>query len=51
MTLSARDAQGDVIFHRIYYSVGGGFVMTEEELAAGKDTDEGAPVPFPFKHR
>ena len=33
----------------MFYSIGGGFVMTEEELAAGKDTDEGDPVPFPFK--
>ena len=32
-----------------YYSIGGGFVMTEDELAAGKNTDEGAPVPYPFK--
>ena len=28
--------------------VGGGFVMTEGELAAGKNTDDGPPVPFPF---
>ncbi|MEC7258760.1 MAG: L-serine ammonia-lyase [Pseudomonadota bacterium] len=49
MILMATDAQGDVLLQQVYYSVGGGFVMTEEELAAGKDTDEGAPVPFPFK--
>ena len=48
MILSATDAQGDVILQETYYSIGGGFVMTEAELAAGKDTDEGAPVPYPF---
>lgn len=49
MTLMATDAQGDVTLRQVYYSIGGGFVMTDAELAAGKDTDEGAPVPFPFK--
>ncbi|MDG1168315.1 MAG: L-serine ammonia-lyase, partial [Sulfitobacter sp.] len=49
MILMATDAQGDVTLRETYYSIGGGFVMTEAELAAGKDTDEGAPVPFPFK--
>ncbi|MEQ9695756.1 L-serine ammonia-lyase [Shimia sp. SDUM112013] len=49
MILMATDAQGDVILQETYYSIGGGFVMTEGELAAGKATDEGAPVPFPFK--
>ena len=49
MILMATDAQGDVILQETYYSIGGGFVMTEQELADGKDTDEGAPVPYPFK--
>ncbi len=49
MILMATDAQGDVILRQVYYSVGGGFVLTEEELAAGKDTDDGPPVPYPFK--
>ena len=44
----ATDAQGDVIVEETYYSVGGGFVMTADELAGGKNTDEGAPVPYPF---
>ncbi len=48
MILMATDSQGDVILQETYYSVGGGFVMTEGELAAGKNTDDGAPVPFPF---
>lgn len=51
MTLSATDAQGDVIFHQIYYSVGGGFVLTAEELEQKADqsrSDAVAKVPFPF---
>lgn len=49
MILMATDAQGDVIYQETYYSIGGGFVVTEGELASGKATDEGAPVPYPFK--
>ncbi|MGR3501510.1 L-serine ammonia-lyase [Pseudaestuariivita sp.] len=49
MILEALDPQGDVILSETYYSIGGGFVLTAEELAAGKDTDGGAPVPYPFK--
>ncbi|MEL7098820.1 MAG: L-serine ammonia-lyase [Pseudomonadota bacterium] len=49
MILMATDAQGDVTLRQVFYSIGGGFVMTEEELVAGKDTDDGPPVPYPFK--
>ncbi len=49
MILMGTDAQGDVILSQVFYSIGGGFVMTEQELTAGKDTDEGPPVPYPFK--
>lgn len=49
MILMATDKQGDVILQETYYSIGGGFVMTEGELAAGRNTDEGEPVPYPFK--
>ncbi|MBT8414163.1 MAG: L-serine ammonia-lyase, partial [Boseongicola sp.] len=49
LILMATDAQGDVIRQETFYSVGGGFVLTEAELAKGKDTDDGAPVPYPFK--
>ena len=51
MTLSATDAQGDVIYHQVYYSVGGGFVLTEEELAKKGDedrSDAASKVPYPF---
>ncbi|MGY9047368.1 MAG: L-serine ammonia-lyase [Rhodobacterales bacterium] len=49
MVLMGTDAQGDVILQETYYSVGGCFVLTADELAQGKDTDTGAPVPYPFK--
>ena len=49
LVLMATDAQGDVTLRQVFYSVGGGFVVTEEELAAGKATDEGPPIPYPFK--
>ena len=49
MILEALDAQGDVVLQETYYSIGGGFVLTEAELAQGRDTDDGPAVPFPFK--
>ncbi|RVT87074.1 L-serine ammonia-lyase [Rhodobacteraceae bacterium CCMM004] len=49
LVLAATDAQGDVLVQETYYSVGGGFVLTEDELAQGRDTDDGPPVPYPFK--
>jgi L-serine dehydratase len=49
MVLMATDKQSDVILRQVYYSIGGGFVVTEEELSQGKTTEEGDPVPFPFK--
>ena len=51
MILMATDAQGDVIARETFYSVGGGFVMTEAELAAKGDdsrTDAAPTVPYPF---
>lgn len=49
LVLMATDAQGDVILRETYYSIGGGFVVTEAELAAsGNDRDEIA-IPYPFK--
>ncbi len=49
MVLTATDAQGDTLLSETFYSVGGGFVLTAEELEAGADTDDGPPVPFPFR--
>ncbi|NCO86362.1 MAG: L-serine ammonia-lyase [Rhodobacterales bacterium] len=48
LILRGLDAQGDVVTQVTYYSIGGGFVLTEAELAAGPAADSGPPVPFPF---
>jgi L-serine dehydratase len=49
MILRATDAQGDVIVEETYYSIGGGFVLSAGELAAGGKGAAGAPVPYPFQ--
>jgi L-serine dehydratase len=49
LILTATDAQGDALLQETYYSIGGGFVLTATELAEGRDRDEGAPVPYPFR--
>ena len=49
MVLLAKDAQGDVILQETFYSIGGGFVLSADELAKGQDSDHGPPVPHPFK--
>ncbi len=46
LVLMATDAQGDVIAQETYYSIGGGFVVTEAELS--QPAPQGAPVPYPF---
>ncbi|MDD7909357.1 MULTISPECIES: L-serine ammonia-lyase [Pseudovibrio] len=55
MVLEAYDAAGALHFREIYYSVGGGFVLTQDELSAMKEgkatlatNGELPPVPFPF---
>ncbi len=51
MTFSAFDASGRLLLKRIYYSVGGGFVVSEDELQrmkADKAPDAGSGVPYPF---
>lgn len=51
MTFSAFDADERVLLKRVYYSVGGGFVVSEEELQKLKDrskppVEKGVPYPF-----
>ena len=50
MILRATDAQGDVILSETYYSIGGGFILTDAEMAeaAGGKAKARADVPFPF---
>ncbi len=49
MRLMATDAQGDVILTETFYSIGGGFVLTEAELAAADGDDGTSAVPHPFR--
>ena len=48
LILRAIDAQGDVILQETYYSIGGGFVVTEAELEAGESGGAKADFPYPF---
>ncbi|MBZ9756579.1 L-serine ammonia-lyase [Mesorhizobium sp. ESP6-5] len=54
MAFYAYDAGGRLLLKRIYYSIGGGFVVSEEELqrmkSKGSVTTEGKKVPYPFKN-
>jgi L-serine dehydratase len=51
MILMATDAQGDVILQETYYSIGGGFVLTDAEHT-GADKKAAAPsgIPYPFEN-
>ncbi len=50
MRFTARDADGHVLLSREYYSVGGGFVLDEDEITHSHLTadDRARPVPYPF---
>lgn len=48
MSISAFDAQGARLVTETYYSIGGGFVVTSDELAHGSKTQRVA-LAFPFK--
>ncbi len=53
MKLFALNAAGQVVFSETYYSIGGGFVLTEAELIASKSEDQTdnsseTNYPYPF---
>ncbi|PST24742.1 L-serine ammonia-lyase [Mesorhizobium plurifarium] len=51
MSFSAFDRDGRLLLKRIYYSIGGGFVVTDTELdamRAQKNKTAGVKVPYPF---
>jgi L-serine dehydratase len=50
MRFTARDEGGHVLLSRDYYSVGGGFVLDEDEIEHSAITadDRARPVPYPF---
>lgn len=50
LVLEALDSQGDVILAETYYSIGGGFVVTEAELSnAEKKATAPSGTPYPFQ--
>lgn len=50
MILTAFDAAGAVLFQETYYSIGGGFVLTETEAqAAGAKAAAPSGCPYPFQ--
>lgn len=48
MLFRASDAAGAVLATRQYFSVGGGFVLDEDEIASTTDS-AGSAVPYPFR--
>jgi L-serine dehydratase len=48
MRFAALDAAGAELSARTYYSVGGGFVLGEDETGAPKIVPDATPVPYPF---
>ncbi len=48
MRFCALDAAGAELFERVYYSVGGGFVVEEAEASKAIGGDEGSDLPYPF---
>jgi L-serine dehydratase len=48
MRFVATDAQGATVAERTYYSVGGGFVVSEDEVGSPQLVPDPTPVPYPF---
>ncbi len=48
LVFELRDSSGVVVFSEAYYSLGGGFVMTEAQMQADRAAPAGPDVPYPF---
>ncbi|MBB1472765.1 L-serine ammonia-lyase [Luteimonas sp. MC1782] len=48
MRFTAYDANEEVVASRDYYSVGGGFVVNQDEAAEDRIVADTTPVPYPF---
>jgi len=46
MRFSAFDKKGTLLFTETYYSIGGGFIVTEDEFGTDKNNDVILPYPF-----
>ncbi len=49
MRFTAFDATGQLLLERDYYSVGGGFVVNQDEAASDRIVKDQTRLPFPFK--
>jgi len=48
MRFSAFNADGELLATRDYYSVGGGFVVNQDDAAADRIVPDATPLPYPF---
>ncbi|NMN06521.1 MULTISPECIES: L-serine ammonia-lyase [unclassified Novosphingobium] len=48
MALAAWDAAGDMLTRRLFYSVGGGFVLDEDEVIRNAPAQDLPDLPYPF---
>jgi L-serine dehydratase len=48
MRFTAYDASGDTLLEKVYYSVGGGFVVDETATGADRIKPDDTPLPHPF---
>jgi L-serine dehydratase len=48
MRFTALDADGEVVFSEVYYSIGGGFILSAAELANADAAVSTREVPYPF---
>ena len=50
MEFRALDQAGGLLSREVFYSVGGGFVVSEQELGSNYPAPAQIPVPYPFDH-
>jgi L-serine dehydratase len=48
MRFTARDESGAIVRSQVYYSIGGGFILSAEEFANAGTTTSKREVPYPF---
>ena len=48
MSFDAFDEQGQLLSHKVYYSVGGGFVVDEQATGENRIVAENSQLPYPF---
>ncbi len=49
MRFTAFDDAGAEVLSRIYYSIGGGFVVNEDEAGQNRLVEDRTPLPYPFR--